>query len=95
MGVMQRTQPRKTEQHFLGKQLSALLVVPIFALIAEDMTERSLLKNLKDVSVGDKTKVRLLSTNAAKGFIDFVNLVMRQWPIDASNGQCANNSIHV
>lgn len=43
----------------------------VFVRISKPSAEGRLVRNLKDVDVGDKIKVRLLSTNAAKGFIDF------------------------
>ncbi|PZM84214.1 MAG: exoribonuclease II [Candidatus Melainabacteria bacterium] len=43
----------------------------VYVRISKPSAEGRLVKNHKDVDVGDKIKVRLLSTNAAKGFIDF------------------------
>lgn len=43
----------------------------VFVRISKPSAEGRLVKNHTDVDVGDNIKVRLLSTNAAKGFIDF------------------------
>ncbi|MBX9948620.1 MAG: RNB domain-containing ribonuclease [Candidatus Obscuribacterales bacterium] len=43
----------------------------VYVRISKPSAEGRLVKNHMDVDVGDKIKVRLLSTNAAKGFIDF------------------------
>lgn len=43
----------------------------VYVRISKPSAEGRLLKNHKGVDVGDKIKVRLLSTNATKGFIDF------------------------
>ncbi len=43
----------------------------VYVRISKPSAEGRLVKNHKDVDVGDKIKVRLLSTNTAKGFIDF------------------------
>ena len=43
----------------------------VYVRISKPSAEGRLVKNHKSVDVGDKIKVRLLSTNAAKGFIDF------------------------
>lgn len=43
----------------------------VYVRISNPSAEGRLVRNHKDVDVGDKIKVRLISTNAAKGFIDF------------------------
>ncbi len=43
----------------------------VYVRISKPSAEGRLVKNHKNVDVGDNIKVRLLSTNAAKGFIDF------------------------
>lgn len=43
----------------------------VFVRISKPSAEGRLVKNFKDVDVGDRIKVRLLSTDANKGFIDF------------------------
>lgn len=43
----------------------------VYVRISKPSAEGRLIKNHKSVDVGDKIKVRLLSTNAARGFIDF------------------------
>lgn len=43
----------------------------VFVRISKPSAEGRLVRNHKDVDVGDKIKVRLLSTDVKKGFIDF------------------------
>ncbi|MBS1956528.1 MAG: RNB domain-containing ribonuclease [Cyanobacteria bacterium SZAS-4] len=46
----------------------------VFVRISKPSAEGRIIKNQQGIDVGDKVKVRLLSTNPAKGFIDFQKL---------------------